>query len=61
MLENDSIINGDTVLLAITSMLASEIVFVLNNSDDEILENFYSIAKEAKAQVINLVSNSSIE
>ena len=47
--ESNALINGDTVLMAIASMLASEIVFVLNNADDEILENFYSIAPNQKA------------
>lgn len=42
MVENSNIfIHAETVLMSIVSILASEIVFILNNGDDEILENFY--------------------
>lgn len=34
-------IHADTILMTVASLLASEIVFLLNNNDDEILENFY--------------------
>ncbi|CAD8197362.1 unnamed protein product [Paramecium pentaurelia] len=61
LVENSSIfIHADTILMTIASILASEIVFLINNNDDEILENFHQITKHDsnpnyKLQVINLV------
>ncbi|CAD8182784.1 unnamed protein product [Paramecium pentaurelia] len=61
LVENSSIfINADTVLMTIASILASEIVFLINNNDDDILENFHQITKNDqqsyyKLQVINFV------
>ncbi|CAD8101654.1 unnamed protein product [Paramecium primaurelia] len=61
LVENSSVfINADTVLMTIASILASEIVFLINNNDDDILENFHQITKNDqqsyyKLQVINFV------
>ncbi|CAD8092690.1 unnamed protein product [Paramecium primaurelia] len=61
LVENSSIfIHADTILMTIASILGSEIVFLINNNDDEILENFHQITKHDsnpnyKLQVINLV------
>ncbi|CAD8206578.1 unnamed protein product [Paramecium octaurelia] len=61
MVENSSVfIHADTVLMTVASILASEIVFLINNNDDEILENFHQITKNDqqpyyKLQVLNFV------
>lgn len=42
MVENSNVfIHAETVLMSIVAILASEVVFILYNNDDEILENFY--------------------
>lgn len=33
-------VHGDSVLMAIASSIASELVFVINDSEDDILDNF---------------------
>ncbi|CAD8119290.1 unnamed protein product [Paramecium sonneborni] len=61
LVDNSNVfIHADTVLMTVASLLASEIVFLLNNNDDEILENFYQITKNDQhqyyqLQVINFV------
>ncbi|CAK59740.1 unnamed protein product (macronuclear) [Paramecium tetraurelia] len=63
MIENSSVfINADTVLMTVASILASEIVFLINNNDDEILENFQQIINNDqqpyyKLQVLNFVES----
>ncbi|CAD8120440.1 unnamed protein product [Paramecium sonneborni] len=61
LVDNSNVfIHADTILMTVASLLASEIVFLINNDDDEILENFYQITSNDqqsyyKLQVINFV------
>ncbi|CAD8185728.1 unnamed protein product [Paramecium octaurelia] len=61
LVENSSVfIHADTILMTVASILASEMVFLINNNDDEILETFHQITKHDenpnyKLQIINLV------